>query len=440
MAIIDKHQPEVHLPVDQERPARTIDGCTEIVQRDGQRDGLMCTVPVLRAGLLLVEETPPILFRFESSHVGLSYTRDAYPWLNVHARTNAVGLADVEPHLRQWMDTIKMRFEHLAMRDEGCGSFCANGGCFKCGPHVLTIAALQNASVLDFIEQGALDPREGSKAWTQYLTVDEEHIAARMQVYEVLMVLDFISKTVNGFAMQEMMRNAAMSGKYTESERKQIVQLYAQYVWHCVGVWKTHGVVFHSAQPVTKEYARERKRFEMFAKEAKAKLLRISEENGRLYTFEDMELARKIIAGNDHRATKFLSYAVLLNKCNHVDDMRSSADTPNVRRCQMLRDNGDSVSPSPDDVLHSLEVIRDIKAGDFLVLRHEGGGGTEMTGYKDDPSADAYFARNKAISVAALAAADDHGIFRGEIEHLQINNNGWLPPYVCTMLMSGQGE
>jgi hypothetical protein len=434
MAITHKELPEVHVSAQQERAARTIDGCTEVMQRDGQRDGLMCTVPMLRAGTFLVEETPPILFCFDSSHVGLSYTREAYPWLNVHAETNAVGLADMEPHLQQWMHMVKVRFEHLAVRDGGCGGFCANGGCFKCGPHVLTIAALQNASVLDFIEQAADNPRDGSKAWMQYLAVDEQHIAARMQVYEVLFVLDFISKTVNGFAMQEILRNAAASGRYTDLERKQIVQLYAMYVWHCVGVWKTHGVVFHHAQSVTDEYTCERKRFDAFAQEATTKLLHISQEHDRLYTFEDMELARKIIAGNDHRATKFSSYAVLLNKCNHVDAMRSSADVPNVRRCQTLRDNGDSVSPSPDDVLHSLEVIRDIQAGDFLVMRNEGGEGREMAGYKDDPAADAYFARNKDISVAALAAADDLGDFRGEVDLLQSNNNGWLPPYVCTML------
>jgi len=434
MAIMDKQQPQVPVPVQQGCPARTIDGCTEVRQRDGQRDGLMCTVPVLRAGLLLVEETPPILFCFESSHVGLSYTRDAYPWLNVHAETNSLGLADVEPHLRPWMDTIKLRFEHHAMRDDGCGGFCANGGCYKCGPHVLTIAALQNASLLDFIEQAALVPREGSKAWTQYLVVDAEHIADRMQVYEVLMVLDFISKTVNQFPMQETLRNAAASGRCCDLKRQQIVQAYAQYVWHCVGVWKTHGVVFHLALPLTKEYESERKRFAAFAKDATAKLMGISREHGRLFTFEDMELARKIIAGNDHRPTKFASYAVLQNKCNHVDAMRTAADLPNVRRCQTLRDNGDSVRPSPEDVLHSFEVIRDIKAGDYLVLRHEGGGGSDMQGYKEDKAADAYYARNKDICVAALVAADDLGNFRGEMDRLQSHNCGWLPPYVCTML------
>jgi len=69
-----------------------------------------------------------------------------------------------------------------------------------------------------------------------------------------------------------------------------------------------------------------------------------------------------------------------------------------------------------------------------MINTEEGMKAFQMTGYKNDRAADAYFARNKDISVEALAAADDLGDFRGEVDHLQINNNEWLPPYVCTML------
>jgi len=189
-----------------------------------------------------------------------------------------------------------------------------------------------------------------------------------MQVFEVVIILDFIKKFVQGSEMQSII----CGGGYCEQKEKKHVKLFAMYVWHTVGIWKTHALVFHFEIQTLVSHDKEREIFNCFADKGIKKLQRISAEGGLLYTFEDMHLACPIIADNDFEKKKFMSYAVLFNKWNFVLCSKNIVDKPNVRRCQNLRTGGLHSNPEVGNIHHSFEVLRDIEVGDFLVEQGEG--------------------------------------------------------------------
>lgn len=401
-------------------PAVFVDQFVEVVPATPGKRGLVCAVKTLPKCMRLVEESEPISFKFESSHIGLTYVRETYPWLDIDPVSNQLHAHSIEPELRRWSTVFQELFQHGALRISGVGGYCKNGGCYKCGPHVMTIAALRSVSVDSFVQECMGADRAGGAPWTQMQTVDEQRIIDRMQVFEVVIILDFIKKFLRGREMQSII----CGGGLCQQRQKKHIRLFALYVWHTVGIWKTHALVMHFEIKTSASHDKEREIFHRFADEGIKKLQRISAEVGRLYTFEDMHLACQIIAGRDFEKKKFMSCAVLFNKWNFVRYSENITDKPNVRRCQNLRTGGLLSNPEVGDIQHSFEVLRDIEVGDFLVEQGEG-----------NEFAENYRARNAAISLVALAARDAPGFFCYEVAQLWAENRELMPAYMRELLV-----
>jgi len=128
-------------------PAVFVDKFVEVVPATPGKQGLLCAMKTLPKCMRLVEENAPITFKFELSHIGLTYVRDTYPWLDIDPVSNQLHARSIEADLRRWSTGIQELFEHCAQQNSGSGGYCKNGGCYKCGPHVITIAALRSVSV-----------------------------------------------------------------------------------------------------------------------------------------------------------------------------------------------------------------------------------------------------------------------------------------------------
>ena len=396
--------------------------CFEVMAGvDNQKDRLVCTTSLLRKGHHLVETTQPIVFHFESSHMGLTYTQDAYPWLQIDAETNSLHGDTIEPELQRLMQMVRDRFEHAQLRDVACGGLCMNGGCYKCGLHVQTLAALHSVCIRDFIDQSVCTHDPETRAWTQFLTVDEQYIIDRMQLLEVVMVVDFIKKCARATEMLDMLQKLSMG--HSELHLQQYMRSFVLYVWHCVGIWKTHGVVSHMQQPIDAAYMSYRESEDIFARDASAKLHLLSMQFDYKYTFEDMELVRKVIAHQDIRPGKFISHVMLFKTCHLSKPTQNPSGMENVRRCQIACND----FAFPYDCFHSLQVIRDIKAGDFMFICH--------VSLDTAHGIYSYFMSNPDISFMGLAIADNSGDYSGVIAHFAQTVPGLLAPYIFDILV-----
>jgi len=109
------------------------------------------------------------------------------------------------------------------MQDSMMGSrytvaLCGKGGCGLCGFTPLSIGALHLASIAHMH-----DPVSCFNRWSKDLYVDEKLILARMQLTEILLLVDFIHK------------KTADVDSVVKCE-------FAAYLWNLVGTWKINGV------------------------------------------------------------------------------------------------------------------------------------------------------------------------------------------------------
>jgi len=103
------------------------------------------------------------------------------------------------------------------------GDLCGKGGCTNCGFSALTMAALKQIS-----EREMQEPTSFYNTVMHDFAVDTNMLLARMQLCEILLVVDFIT----------------MHTDKMEPERR---TQFVDYVWHTVAVYKTNAFAAYTA-------------------------------------------------------------------------------------------------------------------------------------------------------------------------------------------------
>jgi len=154
------------------------------------------------------------------------------PWITMHDDATCV-------FKDSWLETQLQEFVPLTLSQQHTGKVygacCANGECSRCGLHPTTIAALHTAMDM----QGLIDPRSAYNRWIKLLSINKDIISRNLQMFEILIVVDFILKGGKDLYRLEL---------------PHLVQQYATFVWTLVGVFKTCGLSHYSLVQ-TKELA-----------------------------------------------------------------------------------------------------------------------------------------------------------------------------------------
>jgi len=103
------------------------------------------------------------------------------------------------------------------------GDLCGKGGCRNCGFSVLTMAALKQIS-----EREMQEPTSFYNTGMHDFAIDQKMLLARMQLCEILLVVDFITKHTD------------------QMEREQRTK-FIEYVWHTIAVYKTNAFAAYTA-------------------------------------------------------------------------------------------------------------------------------------------------------------------------------------------------
>ena len=188
----------------------------EVVAEAGKGDGVRARVDLkARMWLRDVPEKKQTCM-FMPACGGWQYKSECYAIKMSTANTPVLG-NNIQPMLDAIYGVLAQTASNVCVSEARyIGDLCGKGGCRNCGFSVLTMAALKQISECEMQE-----PISFYNTSMQNFAVDTKMLLARMQLCEILLIVDFISK-------------------HTDKMERELRTKFIDYVWHNIAVYKTN--------------------------------------------------------------------------------------------------------------------------------------------------------------------------------------------------------
>jgi len=368
---------------------------TQKLEEPGKGIGLACSRSI-PAGFVLKDTTPPLLFRFDQCvhPAGMKYFQSMSAQ-HYNPIGNIFKPSLMEERMQTFLPCIKSQ-NHLDENEPG--GICANGGCFKCGVHPTTIAALSIAKFANFSSRDSAYHK-----WIKFLCIDTEIISRSLQFYEIIFITDFILKE----------ENIMIQG----GQGNQIAG-YAMYVWTLVGVFKTCAFSLYAPVSTPEDAIYDAWRckmekaclaFQAVPKSAATIVLKM--QLGAIVKVLEKDMPHK----PRYQEVCFLSLHPNISYINGSDITTKA----NVELQQSLRNKGELPIFQPENLTYFLETTRDLKRGEFLTIDYN----------KDDNS---YFGMADYLSMWFIVSKKDE--MRSNLSLFLRKYSTKLPGYVQALI------